>query len=101
MQIDVVGNGSIKLTPVNHPSAYQQGRVQAYGAPMRASTSGSRTPIGDEWDLDCEICGRHGPNMVSPTFHLVRLGLMPHSAGRRHSHDVLWHVLQMAAYCLP
>jgi hypothetical protein len=31
-----------------------------------ATGSGSRTPAGDDWELDCEICHRHGINLVCP-----------------------------------
>lgn len=27
--------------------------------------SGSRTPVGEDWELACEICQRHGINLVS------------------------------------
>jgi hypothetical protein len=38
------------------------------GAATPVTGSGSRTPAGDDWELDCEICHRHGINLVSASF---------------------------------
>jgi len=32
---------------------------------VKGLKSGSRTPVGEEWELDCEICQRRGVNLVS------------------------------------
>lgn len=48
--------------------AYQNGRPAGNGY-----GSGSRTPIGEDWELDCEICHRHGVNIVSQLYFLRRL----------------------------
>jgi septal ring factor EnvC (AmiA/AmiB activator) len=49
-------------------SAIPSGKLPSLSAPVPAngtcaSTSGSRTPAED-WELDCEICGRRGINQV-------------------------------------
>lgn len=36
-----------------------------HGAVTPLMGSGSRTPAGDDWELDCEVCHRHGVNLVS------------------------------------
>jgi hypothetical protein len=37
----------------------------AHGLPNGTSNAnGSRTPVGEDWELDCEICGRRGINQV-------------------------------------
>lgn len=33
----------------------------------KGSKSGSRTPVGEEWELDCEICQRRGVNLDDGT----------------------------------
>lgn len=64
-QVDVVGESSGKITLLPNPGASQQknGRKRA---PINGTASGSRTPLGDDWELDCEICHRRGVNIVSP-----------------------------------
>lgn len=32
------------------------------------TASGTQTPVGDEWELDCEVCGRRGMNLVCMLF---------------------------------
>ncbi len=32
------------------------------------SNSGSLTPVGEDWELACEICHRQGINLVRPPF---------------------------------
>lgn len=63
--MDDVGEGvALQPAPANGLYARRSG-------PVNGSTSGSgssgRTPIGDDWELDCEICHRRGINQVSLT----------------------------------
>lgn len=56
---DSNGVGMIKLPlPQSKFNGINNGRSTGSG-------SGSRTPIGDDWELDCEICHRRGINLVS------------------------------------
>ncbi|KAG5637972.1 hypothetical protein H0H81_002416 [Sphagnurus paluster] len=54
MLIDVVGDGS--AAHEHQPKYATNGKVSNIG------TSGSKTPVGDDWELDCEICNRRGIN---------------------------------------
>ena len=40
-------------------------KAAAPGVSSSASASGSRTPVGEDWMLDCEICHRSGVNKVN------------------------------------
>ncbi|KAJ6549187.1 hypothetical protein B0H10DRAFT_2129091 [Mycena sp. CBHHK59/15] len=66
MHIDVVGNNS---TPIHSnqssgPSFTVQDKVRRNEtANTSSSTSGTRTPAGDDWVLNCEICRRSGVNV--------------------------------------
>jgi hypothetical protein len=68
--IDVVGDDpqqrktSAKTTTKAKPG---RPRTKAAGAAVSssASASGSRTPVGEDWMLDCEICHRFGVNKVN------------------------------------
>ncbi|KAK0204592.1 hypothetical protein DFS33DRAFT_1258860 [Desarmillaria ectypa] len=51
MPVDVVGNGTTVERQAN-------GRRTSNGI-----ASGSRTPAGEDWELDCEICLRRGINL--------------------------------------
>jgi hypothetical protein len=71
MELDVVSIGQEAHAPRAHANGsvmlYSPGKTQTYGASINgsATTSGSRTPLGDDWELDCEICSRRGVNVVS------------------------------------
>ncbi|KAF9067222.1 hypothetical protein BDP27DRAFT_1329180 [Rhodocollybia butyracea] len=45
---------------LHHPSS---SNASSFNGSARASTRGSRTPAGDDWELDCEICLRRGINL--------------------------------------
>lgn len=63
MHIDVTGDGApVETGYVNGAST--SGKVRVNGA-INGTGSGSRTPAGDDWELDCEICHRQGVNQVS------------------------------------
>ncbi|SJK99960.1 uncharacterized protein ARMOST_03271 [Armillaria ostoyae] len=51
MPVDVIGNGTAVERQAN-------GRLTSNGI-----ASGSRTPAGEDWELDCEICLRRGINL--------------------------------------
>jgi hypothetical protein len=55
--VDVVRNGA---------SIHGYGPSALANAINGSSRSGSRTPAGDDWELDCEICLKHGINLVTP-----------------------------------
>ncbi|KAF7330390.1 DALR-1 domain-containing protein [Mycena venus] len=60
MPVDVVGNedpSSIHLNRVPEPSRRNGNAIAS------TSTSGTRTPVGDDWILNCEICHRSGLNL--------------------------------------
>lgn len=52
-------NGAILL---HHPGSNLS---SANGSARGSRSRGSRTPAGDDWELDCEICHRRGINLVS------------------------------------
>ncbi|KIM84771.1 hypothetical protein PILCRDRAFT_817567 [Piloderma croceum F 1598] len=59
-EIDVIGDAPPSKKPyTNGVSSYQP--RQANGS-TSASGSGTRTPAGEDWELDCEICYRRGIN---------------------------------------
>ena len=63
MQIDIVGDNVHKRSRSNGlPTRRQAGPMNGS---MNGSGSGARTPMGDDWELDCEICHRRGINQVS------------------------------------
>ncbi|KAF8072135.1 hypothetical protein FPV67DRAFT_1622999 [Lyophyllum atratum] len=73
IQIDVVENGAdstTKTQPVKHPrkdtakSSSHNGNGRSI---HRTAGSGSRTPVGEDWELDCEICHRRGINLDDGT----------------------------------
>jgi hypothetical protein len=53
-------NGALPDSRINHNG---NGRL---GTATPATGSGSRTPAGDDWELNCEICHQQGINLVSP-----------------------------------
>ncbi|KAF8207288.1 hypothetical protein K438DRAFT_432496 [Mycena galopus ATCC 62051] len=58
--VDVVGHESspIHLNPMPEPPPRQSRTAAA-----STSTSGTRTPVGEDWILNCEICRRSGVNL--------------------------------------
>lgn len=59
-KVDVVGDeGSPAAAPVTQKTV-NVSRVNG----KSETKSGSRTPIGEEWELDCEVCHRRGVNLV-------------------------------------
>ncbi|KAG6825696.1 hypothetical protein H0H92_002791 [Tricholoma furcatifolium] len=68
-EVDVVGNRDVDdVTTKKQPT---RGGRRAAGDPRaqngRAGGSGSKTPVGEEWELDCEICHRRGINLDDGT----------------------------------
>ncbi|KAJ7017514.1 hypothetical protein C8F04DRAFT_1085451 [Mycena alexandri] len=64
MQVDVVGG--IDLSPVHlSQNTYLAPDTRRRNGNAAASTptSGTRTPMGDDWVLNCEICQRSGMNL--------------------------------------
>lgn len=61
--IDIIGDDP------QQRKAYAKGssriNVVAPAVSSSASASGSRTPVGEDWMLDCEICHRSGVNKVN------------------------------------
>ena len=62
VEIDMVGNGPPGKKP--HTNGVNFLPRQVNGS-TSGSASGTRTPAGEEWELDCEICFRRGINQVS------------------------------------
>jgi hypothetical protein len=66
--IDVVGDDPQRKISAKTPKA-KPGRPRTKAAApavsSSASASGSRTPVGEDWMLDCEICHRSGANKVN------------------------------------
>ena len=67
--VDIVG-----VDPPQHKASAKApkakpGRPRTKAVPLAASSSasasGSRTPVGEDWVLDCEICHRAGVNKVN------------------------------------
>ncbi|KAJ7573893.1 hypothetical protein C8J56DRAFT_1173207 [Mycena floridula] len=60
MDVDVVGAESVA-----EPVKRQEPQTIPVPPPIstNGSTSGTRTPKGEEWELDCEICHRKGMNI--------------------------------------
>lgn len=46
------------------PAAQSKAAGTLGAAPMNGTGSGSRSPV-ENWELDCEVCGRKGINQVS------------------------------------
>jgi hypothetical protein len=63
MVVDVVGNGGTH-TPPKAPVARKREPSSKKANGRSANKSGSRTPAGEDWELDCEICHRRGINLV-------------------------------------
>lgn len=64
--VDVVGDDSLPCkTPAKPPTKGRPGRPKTKAAAQAnssASASGSRTPVGEDWVLDCDVCHRTGVN---------------------------------------
>ncbi|KAJ7116297.1 hypothetical protein C8R44DRAFT_792106 [Mycena epipterygia] len=56
MHVDVVGDDTPAIQP-SESTSRRNGNATA-----STSTSGTRTPMGDDWVLNCEICHRSGVN---------------------------------------
>jgi hypothetical protein len=72
MQIDIIGDGPPKHALSNGSMTFHQGKIRFHGTAMNGSGSGSRTPLGDDWELDCEICYRRGINIVSTVVTIIQ-----------------------------
>ncbi|KAJ7844367.1 hypothetical protein B0H14DRAFT_2278678, partial [Mycena olivaceomarginata] len=59
MPVDVVGGDPSPIHLHRVPEASRQNGT----ATASTSTSGTRTPMGDDWILNCEICRRSGLNL--------------------------------------
>ena len=64
MQIDIVGDNVYKRRSRSNGLLARRQAGPMNGS-MSGSGSGARTPMGDDWELDCEICHRRGINQVS------------------------------------
>lgn len=62
-EIDVIGDAPPSKKPHTN-GVYSHQPRQANGS-TSASGSGTRTPAGEDWELDCEICYRRGINQVN------------------------------------
>jgi hypothetical protein len=65
MQVDVVGNDIVLMQNGIAGASQQLGNGGGIALTASSSTSGTRTPMGDDWILNCEICRRSGMNVVS------------------------------------
>ncbi|GLB40648.1 putative PHD zinc finger [Lyophyllum shimeji] len=102
MQVDVVGDGPAVEPTTKRQHAKQTRKDLATSSSHNANGktalkpggSGSRTPVGDDWELDCEICHRRGINLddVTPMMscglcskwqHIACHDLADQQAGRR------------------
>ena len=68
MLVDIVGDDSLPRNTLTVPPKARPGRPKTKvltQASSSTSASGSRTPVGEDWVLDCDICHRTGVNKVS------------------------------------
>ena len=64
--IDVVGDDPQQRKAfAKAPKVSLRTKAAAPAVSSSASASGSRTPVGEDWMLDCEICHRSGVNKVN------------------------------------
>lgn len=77
VHMDVI-EGDRGRAGVSHHMSSQQGKLRFNRNPMNGTGSGSRTPLGEDWELDCEICHRRGINTVGPPSIVVVPGLTPY-----------------------
>lgn len=68
MQVDVVGDAP-PAVPVARNGSMSPGKLRNYN--VNGSTSGTQTPMSEDWELDCEICYRKGLNVVSLYYSLL------------------------------
>jgi hypothetical protein len=60
--IDVVDQGPPSKKP--HTNGVNSHHPRLANGSTSGSASGTRTPAGEDWELDCEICFRRGVNQV-------------------------------------
>ena len=66
--VDIVGDDSLPRNTLTVPPKARPGRPKTKvltQASSSTSASGSRTPVGEDWVLDCDICHRTEVNKVS------------------------------------
>ena len=64
--IDIVGDDSHqRKASAKTPKGSSRTKTVVLAVSSSASASGSRTPVGEDWMLDCEICHRSGVNKVN------------------------------------
>ncbi|KAG5641076.1 hypothetical protein DXG03_006066 [Asterophora parasitica] len=73
MQVDVIGNGHISDQKHSRQPRKDAASYGGKAHAIKAGGSGSRTPVGEDWELDCEICNRRGINLVGDFLHLFAL----------------------------
>lgn len=55
---------ALSRTKSKQDSVVQEKRTSKANGKLKMQ-SGSRTPVGEDWELACEICQRRGINLVS------------------------------------
>ena len=71
--IDIVGDDSHqRKASAKAPKGSSRTKTVAPAVSSSASASGSRTPVGEDWMLDCEICHRSGVNKVNESVKFLR-----------------------------
>lgn len=84
--IDIVGVDPLQPKAPTKPLKGKPGRPRTKPTPpvasSSASASGSRTPVGEDWILDCEICHRTGVNKVN------RCAKLSQSRGFAHNFEL-------------
>jgi site-specific DNA-cytosine methylase len=89
--VDVVGDDSLPGNAPAKPPKGRPGRPKTKALTQVSSStsaSGSRTPVGEDWVLDCDICHRTGVNKVSDFLQpyegtsAYSLGKFPRTMGR-------------------
>ena len=85
--IDIVGVDTPQPKAPVKPPKGKPGRPRTRPIPpvasSSASASGSRTPVGEDWVLDCEICHQTGVNKVNRCAKLLQ------SHGFTHNFKIL------------
>ena len=62
-EVDVIGEGPPGKKP--HTNGINSHYPRQANGSTSGTASGTRTPAGEDWELDCEICFRRGINQVS------------------------------------
>ena len=70
--IDIIGDDPQQHKAAKTPKGSSRLKVVAPAVSSSASASGSRTPVGEDWMLDCEICHRSGVNKVNGCAKFLR-----------------------------